>query len=909
MFNLEEFKEYLILEPIVDKLNKFLSKSKTTKIAKLTNELENLLDQEKLTVPITYIFSVLAEYDNELISEELIKKIEAFLNSDDIKLRTNSIIIIGFSMIANSNKAEKYFESFAQFLYDKSKDIRDNAHYFIQELVKGDPSLIESIKDILLESILIETNEPNIIALLKFLEDCENLNFEQLYKFRTVSKSLIHLYRKKKSQEIFIKLLSLIKKFFSTLKDHNLENYDLKDLSNLLDNQFIMKKHTYTEFSKKSHLRLREYLDRFKKSQLRDKKIIFYLKTKENIIYVYELEKDKLIELFEEELRISQKKIRDSFSQIINNDSELKIFIKTLDNLKIIKGYYSDLGYFYSYNHIRSNLLNELFLNGIIDLKKYDFLPLNFIIKIIQIITKSTNQKLLLGKTKNIYYSLKKIQEEIDSNAAKEIIIDLKSYREKLLDEEFIKLIKSLPKEYLSSFHKGTQWLTNLGTLRIKQEIQNSKILGYFNISKISKKLNIKEILLIDVFENTVDNRSGIWDKKKEVFYYSKYLKERVNVINMISDEREKLKQIKTLAIELNIDKDHIATKIDENLHLIAEEIKQKDKIIISEYLEKTGMEINVFLKFIDSLGVTYFKKADLLIFNPLKIEEAKNDIKYMLIDKSKSVDNISLGTFDIAFSIIKDLISDLLLDGKVKGIFHENEGEILFYTERGIRNLILENSFLFSFNDLFYGKELKQDEIDLLKEILYDLVKKRKLKGNFDQETLTFSSDEVLFAKDYNTVLFEFEKKVNNYVKIFESEFQRIKEILTKKRETIYPQEIKTMQVIIDKINKRNFGWRSGLEAFINRANKKLLNDQGYSMKKYKDLFLKEKRDDIKLFEEDPEVYELLNRFNNWAKIFNKLGLKYPNAIFYQKRLINNPEDEDSRNKLNELLKELYLT
>ena len=38
-----------------------------------------------------------------------------------------------------------------------------------------------------------------------------------------------------------------------------------------------------------------------------------------------------------------------------------------------------------------------------------------------------------------------------------------------------------------------------------------------------------------------------------------------------------------------------------------------------------------------------------------------------------------------------------------------------MFYTERGIRNLMLENSFLFSFHDLFYGKELNQTEIEFI--------------------------------------------------------------------------------------------------------------------------------------------------------------------------------------------------
>ncbi|MBA7531347.1 hypothetical protein ES705_23559 [subsurface metagenome] len=383
---------------------------------------------------------------------------------------------------------------------------------------------------------------------------------------------------------------------------------------------------------------------------------------------------------------------------------------------------------------------------------------------------------------------------------------------------------------------------------------------------------------------------------------------EKIEEISSISDEGEKSNQIDLLARELNIDKNLIVTKIDENLQLIGEEIKKKDQIKASEYLEKTGMDLETFIKYIDELGITYFKKDDLLIFNPVKIEEAKKDIKYLLLDKSKSEDYLVLGNLNIRSNLIENLTKDLLKDGKLKGLFYEHEGQIQFFTERGIRNLMLENSSIFSFSDLFYGKDLNQDEIELLRVIFDDLIKNRKLKGTFDEETLTFSSDEVLFAKDYNTVLFEFEKNVNNYIQIFESEFEKIKKILTKNEETIFPQEIKLIQEIIDKINEKDVRWRGGLDAFVRRANKKFLEDQGVSIKKYKEIFSTQEKKELKSFEEDPEVYEHLNNFESWVKLFNRLEMKYPNIIFYQKRLINNPEDKDSKNKLMESLSEFYL-
>ena len=908
MFNLKEFQNDSVLEPIVDKLNKFLSKNKTQKVIKVIEELETLLDQPENVVSATYILSMIVEHDSELITEGIIQKIEVLLNSDDPKLRVNSILIIGFKLLENQDLVRNYFKILAEYLIDKSVDVRDNVHFFLLELLKVKPILVEDIKNILIRSLSIEQNKENLLSLFNLLGFCKDLDFNQLLDLRDVSKSLISSYFDDMKSEIISNLLKLISQFFPILKEDTLNSMKIDDLLTLVDNQFLMKRHNFTKLSAKSNITLRGYVKQIEKLNLIDKKIIFYTKNEKNLIFVYEIEKNKFINFFEEGLKITSEQIQNTFSQIIQSNSELKIFIKTLINLKIIDGYYSDLGIFYSFNHIKSKLVHDLMQNGIINTKKYNYLPPKFIGNILNEIKSSQKDILLLGKKKKILYSLKRISDQINIEAAKTSVIDLKSYRERLTDIDFINLIKNLPKEYLTRYHKGTQWLTNLGVLKISNEIQSSKIFGFFDIVKNSKKINIGQILLLDVFDHFVDHRSGIWDKTREVFFYSKYLTEKIETIKLISDDEEKSNQIKLLAKELNIEKNLIIQKIDENLKSIAEEIRNKDQIKIGEFLEKTGMELDSFMKFIDELGISFFKKDDLLIFSPAKIEEAKNDIKYMLLDKSKSEDSIALGNLNIKSDLIEILIKDLLEDGKLKGVFYDYEGEIRFFTERGIRNLMLENSFIFSFSDLFYEKDLNQEEIDILKIVFDNLVKNKKLKGTFDEETLTFSSDEVLFAKDYNTVLFEFEKNVNNYISIFESEFDRIKKILTKKEETIFPQEIKLIQEIIDKVNEKYVKWRSGLDAFIRKFNEKFLKDQGLSTRSYREMFSTSAKKEVKSFEEDPEVNERMKNFDAWVKLFNRIEVKYPNVIFYQKRLINNPGDKESRNKLMELSSELNL-
>ncbi len=902
MLNSESFQDYPSIKEIVEKINKFNNKNKPTKVLKLIDELEDKLEITNLALPITYIFSVIAEYNIELVSERLIQKIRPFINSDDVKLKINSITIIGFYLVENPDDIIKYFRQFINLLADKDRDVRNNVHYFLQKFVKITPDLIGTHINDVLKALSLEDDLENIYSLLNFLDYGIDLNFDQLYKFREISKELISLYFRDKSSKMFSKLIDLITKFFPSFKIIDLEYKKVNEFLKLLDNQFLMKKNNFTEISKKFNIRLRDYIKTFKKSPLKDKKVYFYTKDdKKNLIHFFELEKEKFIKFFERNDKISIQRIKETYSEILDTESDLKVFINTLLKLGHIKGYFSKIRYFYPIGFIKSDIFDKFQKKGIVNVQKnYSYLPQKFVHDIIL----EMNLDFLLSKSGKIYYSLKKIQEQINSATAKKNSIDLKAYKQRLKEEDFIKLMKNIPKEYITNYRKGTVWLTNIGKIKIQNEIENSKIIGYFDLKKISEKLNVIKILIMDVLGNFIDLRSGQWDKTKEIFYYSKYLRKRIDEINLISEEDEKTTQIDDLTRELNIDRKYILTKIDENYKSIGEEIKTQDQIEINEYLEKTGMDHNVFINFINDLELNYFKKGDLLIINPKRIEEAKNSIKSDLIEKSKTKNFISLGHFDIS----SNLIEELKANGKLNGIFYEIDGEILFYTEKGIRNLMLENSLLFSFHDLFYGKELTQNEIELLMEIFNKLVKQGKLKGSFEEKTLTFLSEEVIFAKDYNIVVDDFGKTVNKYINRFVVEFQKIRKILTKRDEIIYPQEIKIIQEILDKINVYYVKGRAHLEAFIHSANKKLLKEQGYTLKRYQSLTDKNKKGEIKIFRDDPDVNDHYANFNNWVRLFNKIELNYGKIIFLQKKLIKNPDDAESIKKFEELLVPLKL-
>jgi len=909
MFNLEEFENDQVLYSLVEKLNKLLDKNKTEKVKLIVEQLNSLLEQQEYEIQITYVLSILAEQDSILIGKNTLKNIENLTHSTNSKTKVNALIIIGFAMLSNKNDIETYLPNFVANLNDADRDVRDNLHYFLHEVATEHANLICKYKSNLIDALGVEENEENLVALIQLLKGCRDYSFENLYDLRTNIVSLIHKLYSREQTKIYSELLSYVKIVFPSSNDAIIEELDKKGLINEIQNTFLMKRTIFFTHSGKIEGKPKEFLQKLKRLSQKDVKIYFYVKPQEKKIHIYELEKEKLAKLFLKKDNMQKKQLSKIFSHMIDTEQELRLFLNTLIRLEYLKGFYSKLGYFYTYDNIKSELIGKFQDKGMVNLKKYNHLPPDFVSGIIKEISNSTKHVFLRGKNNAAYYSLKKIQKQINTQAAKNTSIDLKSYRDRLVDIDFIKLIKNLPKGYLTHFRAGTQWLTNVGLSKVKREIENSRLLGYYSIPMLSERLKINKVLLIQILESFIDIRSGIFDRNKEIFYYSKFLNKKIEEINAITVLDERKRQINLMAKELNIDRSHILTKLDENLKLIGEEIKSKELIKIDDYIEKTGMKYNLFIEFINDLGLNYFKKGELLIFNESKIEESKKDIKSTLIEKSKSENIIQLGDIDITSSIVENLLKELQNDEKIKGIFHNNDGELTFYTEKGIESLMLENNFLFSFHDFFYGKDLDDKEIKTMKAIFKELLKKKKLTGTFDEESLTFASSDVIFAQDYNTVLFQFEKMINAYIKTFNTEFEKIKKILTKREENIYPQEIKLIQEKIDMINEKYVRWRSGLEAFVRKANSTLLKKQGFTLKKYKSLSIStEKRDDIKLFEEDPEIIDSISNFNRWVKLFNELELKYGNIIFYQKRLLIKEDNEEDRKKLRELLSKLHL-
>ncbi|MFW9971886.1 MAG: hypothetical protein ACFFDF_16985, partial [Candidatus Odinarchaeota archaeon] len=208
MFNLEEFKNNLILEKVV-KLNKYLNKNKIDKISKILDQFLSLLDHQEFIIPITYILSILAENKIEFISEQLIKKMESFHHSNNNKLKINSQIVIGFAMLADPNYLDKYSQEFVESLLDEFEDIRNNIHYFLPKLIEKKPVLVKKYLEIILKSLNLENNNNNIISLLGLFEKYKNFEFDHLYLIRDELESLLSKIKDKNATKTFKILITI----------------------------------------------------------------------------------------------------------------------------------------------------------------------------------------------------------------------------------------------------------------------------------------------------------------------------------------------------------------------------------------------------------------------------------------------------------------------------------------------------------------------------------------------------------------------------------------------------------------------------------------------------------------------------------------------------------------------------
>lgn len=880
----------------INKLNKFIDKDKKEKIKEIIEELEQFTKVNHLNIQALYILSILAEKFPQLFNRNNIESIKENLDSNNVKAKINTLIIIGFYLRENLKKEKALVKKFLDYLKEDNKEIVENILFFLNYFAENEPDIIENNSDLIFDLLQKEKDINKINIFLEILDTFKLRNLSVILRIRETLKYLIQTYD---NEHILKRAIEILSKFIPEVKNIEYSKKKKNDLLERITNKILLKRHNLTV----KNGNLKKIINDFKKkikNTIKNEDIYYcYIKDKE-ILFFIEFEKSNLLHFLENK-RISLEELREILSEVIENISQIKLFLLNLIQFKFIKGYVSEF-YFYSYGYLKKEIFTEIVDRGFIDLTKYRHIEPNFIELILGDIKSELNYTLLYNNSKNGVYSLKKIIEDISHLASKESIIDMKQYHGLFDDNNFLKIIKKLPKGYLTDYHIRTIWLTNVGKTKIVNEFENSKKIGFFDKKKISEKLSVPEILLDSFIHSILKSQLGFWDKFQEIFYYSKYIQDQIDKFKNITDETIKNQKINSLAHKLNIEQNQIQLKIDDEIQKFGEIIKNKGEINITEYMDKMGMNSKRFFNFINSLNITYFKKGDMLYLNEDRILDIKSEVRKQIKLQSKSQSQIILGNFNIEMSIVKEIIEDLEQSENLKGIFYEEENQLIFYTKKGINDEILDSSDIFFIDELFPGKKLSKDEYLLIEDIIQSLIKNKTLIGTYDKSNRNFVSSDIEFSTNYNDSINQFVNLIDYYCSIFKKTFESIRKILTKDNEIIRPAEVTFIQKSFDEIIKSYVRWRSQINVMKFKQTSFFLRQQGISSKKEFELLSKEARKEIKDFKEEQLIREAEDTFNAWVKLFKELELNYGKLIFYQKQILIKPDDKENIKKLKEL-------
>ena len=154
----------------INKLNKFIDKVKKEKIKEIIEELEQFTKVEHLNVQALYILSILAEKFPQLFERNNIESIKENLDSNNVKAKINTLIIIGFYLRENLKKEKALLKRFLDYLKEDDKEIVENILFFLTEFVEINPDIIENNSDVILDLLKRESDIEKIHILLDIID-------------------------------------------------------------------------------------------------------------------------------------------------------------------------------------------------------------------------------------------------------------------------------------------------------------------------------------------------------------------------------------------------------------------------------------------------------------------------------------------------------------------------------------------------------------------------------------------------------------------------------------------------------------------------------------------------------------------------------------------------------------------
>ena len=303
MLNIDDFKDFSEIFPLIERLNFALEKYNQKRVTKILLLLENYCQQEKYTAPLSYLISVIAEESLVDLPQGIIEKAFAWLGSPLEKVRLNSTAIIGLYLMNNDIggvQFTKHLSRFIPLLKDNSEDVRNNVMYFLQKL-KNKVDFSQYF-NVISYAIRQEYSEKNIALLLDLIYSCQKFDMKTHQQLRSLLTNLIPFFISAKTEQIFDILILIVQKFFPLISEPELHERQPQEVIDALNDTCIMKRF---QFQKPQILPEDEDGNYFSsiinimKEKTHKEVITFYITSKgDKELIIYQLEKEPLLRLF-----------------------------------------------------------------------------------------------------------------------------------------------------------------------------------------------------------------------------------------------------------------------------------------------------------------------------------------------------------------------------------------------------------------------------------------------------------------------------------------------------------------------------------------------------------------------------------------------------------------------------------
>lgn len=912
IFNIDEYKSASI-QKVLKKINQIVSKNKMDKFLPTVDELEPFLndvnsDECRESV---LVYSLLLDEHPEILKTSLSKHLNNLIYSSVDETRLNGIILYGTDFIkrlhsdnqVNGDNIDKFIDI---GLNDKVPEIQSNVIFFVEQFPEEYFTYILPKIDKFL-NLFKQTNNSEVMNSIiniigKIWDKSLDIKLNILEKLQSVYLSTSKV---EKETAILNFIKSSINEVDILLKDNPKAKKE-EIIKTLKNRGPLIKLYDLEEIAKEEGMNFKDVEQNFNK--LTGDDLIFRFPYQDKKKYFIEIEIKPLLELLQRDKVKVDDLIKIFGDYPIDTLSLIDLLIKKLVKAKNIKGYLTK-SYFYSYNYLKEQIMNDIKRTGIVNLDEHSKqVNYNFILSIAEEINKESKFNGIFTKNKSLFRTLNSLIKEIEKSCIKDSMFDLSYYKETFLPDDYQLIENECKTKLFTKYHLGSNWLTHIGFTRLTNLFKEGQNMGFINLPKIVQSTEIPLEISKEILNEWLENKPGIWDKSESVFYFIKYIKLKVGNLFKSNDTVKLKEEINKLASTLNLDPILIEKKLNQEKADIISQIKEKPSIDINMYTNALGMGKADFIKFVNELNIDYLIEGNNMIFDKSKIEKRRKEVKDTILSDAEKRDYLDVVELSkrlrigeqIIFQTIKGLYDNQKQDKEhINGILIDDG---LFITKQGIIKRILQNKEYISASTIIGERELTPDEQNYVIGILKQLIDEGKLVGTFDESSQEFKTEDLKLFKTFMDSKANAEDLSKLYIKYMRDTFKQVRDIFMN-NETLKPGDLKRKDFLIKRVIEEFQNWEHNLNESIKNAEKSFKDIENLDDNDtFADLVDFDKKETKKI-----DSQKILGLFGKWKQLIIDLEQHTPALGALKKKLKDNPEDAESKSKYDELIKKLH--